>query len=78
MKVYYEKLDGLKIMQDVLALAEKYENSTGKKPNRVSLTKEEFDALEEYFKKIYYYWYNQERDKALGLSISGMEIVIED
>ena len=76
MKVYYEKLDGLKIMQDVLALAEKYENSTGKKPNRISLTKEEFDALEEYFKKNYH-WYNQEKDKALGLSISGMEIVIE-
>ena len=77
MKVYYEKLDGLKIMQDALALAEKYENSTGKKPNRISLTKEEFDALEDYFKKIHY-WYNQEKDKALGLSISGMEIVIED
>ncbi len=77
MKVYYEKPCGLKIMQDALALAEKYENSTGKKPNRISLTKEEFDALEEYFKKNYY-WYNQEKDKALGLSIHGMEIIIED
>ena len=51
MKVYYEKLDGLKIMQDALALAEKYENSTGKKPNRISLTKEEFDALENTSRK---------------------------
>lgn len=76
MKVYYEKPDGLKVMQDAISLAEKYESVTGKKPNRVSMTQEEFDALDSYFAENYY-WYKTEKEKHLGVGIYGMEIVID-
>lgn len=77
MKVYYEKPDGFKIMQDAISLAEKYKSVTGKKPNRISMTRKEFDTLDSYFAENYP-CYKIKKESAAYLSIAGMEIIISD
>ena len=39
MKVYYEKPNALELFQEASELAERYEQVTGKKPNRIQMTK---------------------------------------
>ena len=41
MKVYYEKPNALELFQEALELAERYEQVTGKKPNRIHTLQEQ-------------------------------------
>lgn len=79
MKVYYEKPDALQLFQEALELAERYEAVTGKKPNRIEMTKEQVDCLVEYSKEYLYFKQEYEKEKGnVNLILHGMEIVISD
>ena len=77
MKVYYEKSKPEKLINEAALMAEKYENATGVAPNRISVTREEYEIMRVY----------AETFKALDEGITrpffqrnqlhGMEIVIE-
>ena len=75
MKVYYEKPNALELFQEASELAERYEQVTGKKPNRIQMTQEQLDCLVEYlyFKKEY-----EQENGNVNLILHGMEIVIEN
>jgi hypothetical protein len=80
MKVYYEKSQktAVEIMNTILSLAEKYERFTGNVPNKLSMTQDEFDILEDYFLKNFP-TYKQDKDEHAGnLAFRGMEIIIND
>ena len=77
MKVYYEKPNALELFQEALELAERYEQVTGKKPNRIQMTQEQLDCLVEYAKE--YLSFKQEYEKEkwdVNLILHGMEIII--
>ncbi len=77
MKVYYEKPDAVKLLKQAIELAENYENATGKKPNRITMTKEEFKSLESYLVSFKGYA-EVETNQFLNGQIYGMEIIIND
>ena len=58
MKVYYEKPDALKLIEQAIDLAEKYESLTGKRPNKIHMTQEEYDCL--YNQGMQYSWFRRE------------------
>ena len=77
MKVYYEKPNAIQIFQEASELAERYEQITGKKPNRIEMTQEQVDCLVEYAKE--YLYFKQEYEKGnVNLILHGMEIIIND
>ena len=79
MKVYYEKPNAIQLFQEALELSERYEQITGKKPNRIEMTQEQVDCLVEYAKE--YLYFRQEYEKKKGnvnLILHGMEIIISD
>ena len=79
MKVYYEKPNALELFQEALELAERYEQVTGKKPNRIQMTQEQLDCLVEYAKQHLYFKKEYEKENGnVSLTLRGMEIVIED
>jgi len=78
MKVYYEKpvLTAEKLIKDILEISERYETITGKAPNKLVLTKEEFMVLDKYFSQ--YLSYQAEKEKADYLIFEGMEVILEE
>ena len=79
MKVYYEKPNAIEIFQEASELAERYEEITGKKPNRIEMTQEQVDCLVEYAKEYLYFRREYEKEKGnVNLILQGMEIIIND
>ena len=79
MKVYYEKPNAIEIFQEASELAERYEEITGKKPNRIEMTQEQVDCLVEYAKEYLYFRREYEKEKGnVNLILYGMEIIISD
>ena len=75
MKVYYEKPTAEKLISSAAKLACDYEILTGKRPNKIEMTKEEVDIIDKYFKQ--YLGYQEAKDKSEHLMLFGMEIVIK-
>ena len=79
MKVYYEKPNALELFQEASELAERYEQVTGKKPNRIQMTQEQLDCLVEHAKQYLYFKKEYEQENGnVNLILRGMEIVIEN
>ena len=79
MKVYYEKPNAVQLIQEVSELVERYEQVTGKKPNRIEMTQEQVDCLVEYAKEYLYFRREYEKEKGnVNLILHGMEIIIND
>lgn len=79
MKVYYEKPNAIQLFQEALELSERYEQITGKKPNRIEMTQEQVDCLVEYAKEYLYFRQEYEKEKGnVNLILHGMEIIISD
>ena len=79
MKVYYEKPNATQLFQEASELAERYEQITGKKPNRIEMTQEQVDCLVEYAKEYLYFRREYEKEKGnVNLILQGMEIIIND
>jgi len=75
MKVYYEKPNAHALIAKAIALSCDYENKTGIRPNRIEMTKEEFNLIDEHLK----YWlrHYEEKYKDSSLMLLGMEIIIK-
>lgn len=77
MKVYYEKPKAENLISNITSLANQYENVTGKAPNRVKMTQEEFDIIYEHLSCCAGFRIKESSD-IFKNQIYGMEIVIED
>lgn len=75
MKVYYEKPTAEKLISAAAKLACDYEILTGKRPNKIEMTKEEVDIIDKYFKQ--YFGYQEVKDKSEHLMLFGMEIIVK-
>ena len=79
MKVYYEKPNAIQLIQEASELVERYEEITGKKPNRIEMTQEQVDCLVEYAKEYLDFRREYEKEKGnVNLILRGMEIIIND
>lgn len=75
MKVYYEKPTAHGLIDKAITLTCDYEEKTGNRPNRIEMTREEFNLINEHLK--YYLRYHEEKEKDDCSMLLGMRIIIK-